>query len=557
MLKKQNGITLVALVITIIILLILATISIHALFDSDLIGRAKQATDKHNEAADKETKDIDDLDSKLKDNGNKKNGKLIIDLTVYDIYPEYDAGVIKGDCVLAIYKDENLTEFVKRINITSDDYDGIHSYVTDNTLEAGTYYVVEESMKGYNLGTYICDIIDGEENVWTISHQYNYLVPSSGPADLITHENEKRISNYEEYSNSQISVSFKNLGYILNDYNLVDDYTEYLHENSELFNINIYEVATYDKDNDKYIYREELYGQGIRNITTTAVTSDNDKCRGCSDICYMLKEELDKRGVEFQNIKEGEKTYLKGNGVYLITFDFTVTDYYQYYSPSYIFVPALYENENTYCFDFDTSVLWYEKILTSIEIYNNVINPTVRDNETFVYNIRAYKGDEQVFSKFVSMVCDLSEENQQHNIVLEDIVIVDEIETLVDIGNFEALIDRFEIEQVYSGTHFISSIPIITSDIRLGDGIYSEFSNYEENYKLKGSVATDLFTYNQDEENWNRESISTTNSKFTKIQSEFSDWTYHTKISVDDTNSAKGSYVRTKVFSNVDLNFGR
>ena len=44
MLKNQNGITLVALVITIVILIILATVAITFAFgDNGLIGRAEQA----------------------------------------------------------------------------------------------------------------------------------------------------------------------------------------------------------------------------------------------------------------------------------------------------------------------------------------------------------------------------------------------------------------------------------------------------------------------------------------------------------------------------------
>ena len=45
MLKNQNGITLVALVVTIIILVILATISISLAVNSGLIGRAEKARD--------------------------------------------------------------------------------------------------------------------------------------------------------------------------------------------------------------------------------------------------------------------------------------------------------------------------------------------------------------------------------------------------------------------------------------------------------------------------------------------------------------------------------
>ena len=53
-LKKQNGITLVALVITIIVLLILAMVSIKIVMDGGLITRASKSTDTHTIEAEKE-----------------------------------------------------------------------------------------------------------------------------------------------------------------------------------------------------------------------------------------------------------------------------------------------------------------------------------------------------------------------------------------------------------------------------------------------------------------------------------------------------------------------
>ena len=52
--KKQNGITLVALVITIIILLILAGISIAALSNTGIFGRAQEAKNASEAAANDE-----------------------------------------------------------------------------------------------------------------------------------------------------------------------------------------------------------------------------------------------------------------------------------------------------------------------------------------------------------------------------------------------------------------------------------------------------------------------------------------------------------------------
>ena len=49
--KKNKGISLVALVITIVILLILAGISIYALTNTGLFGKAKEAKKKSDEAS--------------------------------------------------------------------------------------------------------------------------------------------------------------------------------------------------------------------------------------------------------------------------------------------------------------------------------------------------------------------------------------------------------------------------------------------------------------------------------------------------------------------------
>ncbi len=61
--KKQNkGITLVALVITIIILLILAGITINSLISSGLFKQAKDATNKWEVAQGEETNIIEGMD---------------------------------------------------------------------------------------------------------------------------------------------------------------------------------------------------------------------------------------------------------------------------------------------------------------------------------------------------------------------------------------------------------------------------------------------------------------------------------------------------------------
>ena len=56
--SNQTGITLIALVVTIVVLLILAGVSINALFgDSGIINKAKDAQNKMNQAAENDQKE--------------------------------------------------------------------------------------------------------------------------------------------------------------------------------------------------------------------------------------------------------------------------------------------------------------------------------------------------------------------------------------------------------------------------------------------------------------------------------------------------------------------
>ena len=69
---KQTGITLIALVVTIVVLLILAGVSISALFgDSGIIDRAKEAQNETNKATERDKKEIKELSNWLDSKINK------------------------------------------------------------------------------------------------------------------------------------------------------------------------------------------------------------------------------------------------------------------------------------------------------------------------------------------------------------------------------------------------------------------------------------------------------------------------------------------------------
>ncbi len=78
--SNQTGITLIALVVTIVVLLILAGVSINALFgDSGIINKAKDAQNKANESVQKDMEQINALENWLNENTGEGKKILITD----------------------------------------------------------------------------------------------------------------------------------------------------------------------------------------------------------------------------------------------------------------------------------------------------------------------------------------------------------------------------------------------------------------------------------------------------------------------------------------------
>ena len=102
MLRKENkGITLVALVITIIILLILATISIQSLTNTGLFEKAKEARDKTQNATENQTKILNEYEDELNKyvSGTTQTQKLADKVKVGD-YVKYTPDTASTDSIL-------------------------------------------------------------------------------------------------------------------------------------------------------------------------------------------------------------------------------------------------------------------------------------------------------------------------------------------------------------------------------------------------------------------------------------------------------------------------
>ena len=98
--NKQGGITLVALVITIIILLILATISIQSLTNTGLFQKANEAKDKTKNATENQAKTLNEYEDELnKYISETKEYKLADKVKVGD-YVKYEPDTASTDSIL-------------------------------------------------------------------------------------------------------------------------------------------------------------------------------------------------------------------------------------------------------------------------------------------------------------------------------------------------------------------------------------------------------------------------------------------------------------------------
>ena len=222
--NTQKGITLVALVITIIVLLILAMVSIKIVLDGGLITKAKDATDTHTIGAEKEAiaigyseYQIDLANNKpesltVKDATTEKNSegwKVTFSATTGNVYTINNKGEITGptkeektedDIAMEKYalgdnlqgqvmgnllSDKNNMIF-KKLNGKDVTYLDMSSYTTEETIDAALYlkynnkvYRIQSDMQGEGsnyeawITKSVTKLYDIPENAETIKYSYD------------------------------------------------------------------------------------------------------------------------------------------------------------------------------------------------------------------------------------------------------------------------------------------------------------------------------------------------------------------------------------------------
>jgi len=163
LLKKQRGITLVALIITIIVLIILAAVSVNALLKIQFIDLAMQGTVNYTESQSEEANKFEELNDQLNEVIEKINGKGKIN----------DNIKLKVDKIIS----EDGLKVIMRVEI---EYSGIieNIYINDKKIEVpeanAEVYIFEEVVE--ENGRYVILAKDADANYNVIIVKVNELL---------------------------------------------------------------------------------------------------------------------------------------------------------------------------------------------------------------------------------------------------------------------------------------------------------------------------------------------------------------------------------------------
>ena len=174
MLKSKNGITLVALVITIIILLILAGISIFSLTDNGLFGKTQEADKKTEIAGIKEEIKLDIYEKQLQNLGTISNDELVSILKEYGTV-NYEEDVIKG--ITTKKGDEILMSEIYTGEITENGETTVETIATDTSYVG---YYADLNGDGEPDGIIYADLAVGGEGTYGTDGAYKYEKETEG-----------------------------------------------------------------------------------------------------------------------------------------------------------------------------------------------------------------------------------------------------------------------------------------------------------------------------------------------------------------------------------------
>ena len=197
--KKERGITLIALIVTIIILLILATVSINLIWnDNGILERAKNSTEEYKKAISEEkvklilgdyaiesaigTKTLEEYLNEQKQKGeieevtNNGDGTITVEVDGYEItIKEDDLSIVSTEKAGGVRpKFEIKTTKKDGTALTGDETEKAITINITNIAEYGDNYTIEVKDKDGNIITTETNVISG------ITGQASYIINKSG-----------------------------------------------------------------------------------------------------------------------------------------------------------------------------------------------------------------------------------------------------------------------------------------------------------------------------------------------------------------------------------------
>ncbi len=209
--NKQGGITLVALVITIIILLILATISIQSLTNTGLFQKANEAKDKTKNATENQAKTLNEYEDELnKYISETKEYKLADKVKVGD-YVKYEPDTASADSILQELETYSGSD-ANTISTLTQEKDlkwrvlDIQNAQVRLISEVPTTSEIE--LKGFNGYNNAVKLLDNACNVLYNNSKLANKVQNLKIEDITDYINEKDYSKFKtEYGSTNFSTS--------------------------------------------------------------------------------------------------------------------------------------------------------------------------------------------------------------------------------------------------------------------------------------------------------------------------------------------------------------
>lgn len=193
--KNQNGITLIALVITIIVLLILAMVSIKLVWDGGIIAHAQNAVNSYNEAQTNELEQLNILEEQFKQYGGSNNSQLQDGWWEFKDEKEKEEilnnNISSGEFQIAFKQASNDYRFDKMVSL-------LVEHESETTIIH--YITVGKILESGELVLYICPITDlaiqsfkekmQEDNVSFILEKGKWFTLSNGGSHFASNDSQ-------------------------------------------------------------------------------------------------------------------------------------------------------------------------------------------------------------------------------------------------------------------------------------------------------------------------------------------------------------------------------